>query len=408
MTSRRPRRPVERQVIELAVGGPAAGGTCVGHVEGATAFVAGALPGERVRAEVTSARKSGRLLFARVIDVIEPSGHRVAPPCPVARECGGCDLQHVAVPFQSDWKSQVLRDQLTRIGGVTHVGGVPLSEAVAVEPVPVPGKPPGLGWRTRATLHVDAEGRPGFHAAASHRVVPAASCPVLVDELQPVFSRRWPGEIAVSAGQVPTMTSEADPGRLPAGWRRSTHAIQEALGRPWRTETAGFWQGHVRAPEVLVDAVREALGPRPGEHLVDLYSGVGLFGASLAHDVGPTGRVVAVEGDEGAVRCARRNVHDLPWVELVASPVASWLRPDTRADLVVLDPPRAGAKAEVVAGIGAMSPRAVAYVACDGAALARDAATFIEMGWRLERIRAFDLFPMTHHVEAVATLLPPT
>jgi tRNA/tmRNA/rRNA uracil-C5-methylase (TrmA/RlmC/RlmD family) len=152
-----------------------------------------------------------------------------------------------------------------------------------------------------------------------------------------------------------------------------------------------------------VDAVLDALDPRPGESVLDLYAGVGLFAAFLAERVGPSGRVVAIEGDRRASALSAVNV---PAAEVAAGDVAAILAnayPEP-FDLVVLDPPREGARGAVVDAVVARRPRAVAYVACDPAALARDVAIFGSHGYRLERLRAFDLFPMTHHVECVALL----
>ena len=161
---------------------------------------------------------------------------------------------------------------------------------------------------------------------------------------------------------------------------------------------------HPGAADALVGAVVEGLAPEPGERALDLYAGVGLFSAALAARVGPAGHVLAVEGDETAVEDAAVNLADLPQVSVLVGRVDRALADVPAADLVVLDPPRTGAKREVVAAIAATSPRAVAYVACDPAALARDVAFFAEHGYELSSLRAFDLFPMTHHVECVAVL----
>ncbi len=171
---------------------------------------------------------------------------------------------------------------------------------------------------------------------------------------------------------------------------------------------SGFWQVHPAAADTLVSAVLDGLEPRPGERVADLYSGVGLFSGALAARVGPTGHVVAVESDPVAVADAAVNLADLPQVALVADRVDRALEADAVGgrDLVVLDPPRTGARREVVAAVAALAPRAVAYVACDPAALARDIAFFAGEGYVLQSLRAFDLFPMTHHVECVAVLVP--
>ena len=162
------------------------------------------------------------------------------------------------------------------------------------------------------------------------------------------------------------------------------------------------------APEALVGHVRKVLSPHSGEHLLDLYSGVGLFAGLLASDLGPTGQIDAVEVSVQACSDARRNLHDLPSVRIHQSAVDSWLaaNEDLRPNIVVLDPPRGGAGKRVIESILALRPRAVAYVACDPAALGRDLGYVRAQGWQVSSVQGFDLFPMTHHMEAVALLVP--
>jgi tRNA/tmRNA/rRNA uracil-C5-methylase (TrmA/RlmC/RlmD family) len=192
-----------------------------------------------------------------------------------------------------------------------------------------------------------------------------------------------------------------------------------AEGRTWRVSGSGFWQVHPAAPDVLTEAVLDFLEPQAGEAAVDLYSGVGLFAAPLAEAVGEDGSVLAVELDRQAVRDAAHNLGfvdeegesaEFPWLDLVEGSVDEVLADEAyapdRADIVVLDPPRAGAGRDVCVRIAGLGPRAVAYVACDPAALARDVAYFAEAGYELSDLRAFDLFPMTRHVECVALLEP--
>ena len=183
--------------------------------------------------------------------------------------------------------------------------------------------------------------------------------------------------------------------------------LEQAAGREWRVTGPGFWQVHPAAADALAAAVLGVLAPRPGEAALDLYSGVGLFAGVVAQAVGPTGAVVAVESSEPACKDARRNLHDLPQVRIAHGRVDAWLRGDEAAslggvDLVVLDPPRSGAGRAVVEADRRPGGARIAYVACDPAALARDLATFAALGWRLDSLRAFDAFPMTHHVECVA------
>jgi tRNA/tmRNA/rRNA uracil-C5-methylase (TrmA/RlmC/RlmD family) len=267
---------------------------------------------------------------------------------------------------------------------------------VAVEELP--GGP--LRWRTRVRMTVGADGRPGFFAHRSHRVVPVDDCPIsapgTVDE---VVSRTWPPAASLTIAVDATATthvSEPD-GELPV-------AVERAVRREWRV--SGFWQAHPDAADVYGEVVAAWSGLRPGEAAWDLYAGVGLFASVLAEQVGPDGSVMAVESYRPAAVEAAGNLADLPQVRIFAGRVESVLRagegPDPAA--VVLDPPRKGAGREVVSAIVSRAPRRVVYVACDPAALARDVSTFADQGYALTRLRAFDAFPMTHHVECVALL----
>lgn len=183
---------------------------------------------------------------------------------------------------------------------------------------------------------------------------------------------------------------------------------EDAAGRTWTFDATAFWQVHPGAADTLVAAVLELLAPRPGDHAIDLYAGVGLFAGALAEPVGPGGRIDAVESDPTAIAGAKRSLHDVATVHLHEDRVDRWLRQTRlrRCDLIVLDPPRAGAKKQVMERMIGLKPRAIAYVACDPAALARDIATAKALGWQLSALQAFDLFPMTHHVECVALLQP--
>jgi tRNA/tmRNA/rRNA uracil-C5-methylase (TrmA/RlmC/RlmD family) len=395
-------------------------------------FVRHTLPGERVLARVTDGGAGSPFLRADAEEVLLASPDRVPVRCPVAGPggCAGCDWQHVSVVGQHRLKAAVVREQLHRLG---HVD-VP----VVVEGVP--GDHSGLGWRTRVQYAVDDEGRLGFRRHRSHDIVPVQTCPIAHPAVQavPVTAQRWPGArgVDVVAGSEPDEQVVVVRGPVGAAQQkalagvgllvddsvddRSPGPLRRVRGRGWVRQTvragdwersfrvsgAGFWQVHPGAAGALVGAVLDALDPRPGERVLDLYAGAGLFAAALADRVGASGQVLAIEADSGAVRDARRNLHDLPQVRLVAGRVDVALRGSSDpADIVVLDPPRTGARATVVRQVASRRPRAVAYVACDPAALGRDVALFAEHGYRLQGVRAFDLFPMTQHVECVAHLV---
>ena len=359
------------------------GGVCVAHApDGRVVFVRHTLPGERVRVVVTEERRT--YLRADCVEVIQPAPGRVAPPCPYAgpARCGGCDWQHVAIDEQRRLKSAVIEEQLFRLAG--------LERSVEVEPVA--GDAAGLHWRTRLRLAVDSDGRAGLRRQRSHEIEPIDDCLIAVPEARvpDAVSRDWPADAEV------TLEVSATGERALAIGEPSEALTEHAAGRDWEVPIGGFWQVHPGAADVLADTVVDMLQPRPTESGLDLYAGVGLFAGVLSPLVAT---VTAVEADSRAVAAARRNV---PGVTVVHDRVDRWLRSADVADVVVLDPPRRGAGRDVVEQLASLGPRAIAYVACDPSALARDLATFAAHGYELSRLRAFDLFPMTAHVECVA------
>ena len=406
-------------VLDVRVGPPAHGGHCVARIgdapHGRVVFVRHALPGERVRARVTE-DTGGAFCRADAVDVLEPSPDRVMPPCPHAGpgRCGGCDWQHASGAAQRELKAAVVREQLLRLAG--------LDVAVSVEPMP------GglLGWRTRTVYAVDGDGRVGLRRHRSHDVERLSACPLGAAGVgdADALSREWPGLTGVALargddGAVTLLAHRPGPGRQARGRRppdlvevldgpeRLLHTV---AGRTFEIEAAGFWQAHPQAAATFGAALLDQLRPQPGETALDLYAGAGLFTALLGEAVGPRGRVIGVESSRPAVADAAGNLADLPHAEVRSGRVTAELieHLDVAPDVVVLDPPRAGAGPDVMAALLAHGPRAIGYVACDPAALGRDVRVAIDANWRLAGLRAFDAFPMTHHVECLALLVPGT
>ena len=349
------------------VGPVAHGGHCVVRHEGRVIFVRHALPGEQVMLQVTD-DSHDRFWRADAVEIVSAGPDRVEPPCPIAGPglCGGCDFQHATLSAQRALKTAVVAEQLRRLAGIEWTG--------QVAEVSTPETVDGLHWRTRMRYVTDDAGRVGLRAHRSHRVVPLP-----------------PGGCRIAA-----------PGALTGDEGVVTEV---AAGRHWAVDAAGFWQVHPTAAETLVGAVINGLRPEAGEHALDLYAGVGLFAGALA-DAGC--RVWVVEGSRSAAKLAEQNLSDVAdRVTVRACRVERVLRSlPHRTDLVVLDPPRTGAGRDVIQAVVARRPRAVAYVACDPAALARDLATAAGLGYHASAITAYDLFPMTHHVECVAVLTP--
>ncbi|RKT53445.1 class I SAM-dependent RNA methyltransferase [Saccharothrix australiensis] len=402
----------KQRLIEVEVGAVAHGGHCVARHEGRVVFVRHALPGERVRVRVTE-DTGGSFCRGDAVDVLRAAPDRVEPPCPFAGpgRCGGCDWQHASWEAQRELKAAVVAEQLQRLAK--------LDREVVVEALP--GGP--ADWRTRMRMAVGPDGRAGFRAHRSHAVIPVDHCVIAVPgALDGVVDRTWPpkSELVVTrdaAGGAhltevgPPVVRRGRPVPGPARRRAGSGTATElAAGRTWRVRADGFWQVHPAAADALASVVREWADCRPGDRAWDLYGGVGLFASVLAEQVGPTGAVAVVESSAGAVADGRANLSDLPQVGWYTGRTEAVLGTpdftDRSPDVVVLDPPRKGAGRAVVDAIAGHRPDRVVYVACDPAALARDIAGFAGHGYELAQLRAFDAFPMTHHVECVALLRP--
>jgi tRNA/tmRNA/rRNA uracil-C5-methylase (TrmA/RlmC/RlmD family) len=368
------------------------GGHFIARHEGAVIFLRHGLPGEVVDVAITSIGSS----FNRgdVVKVITASTDRVAAPCTYANRngCGGCDFQHVEISAQRKLKSQVITEQFSRIAK--------MEINVEVEEVSSP-----LGWRTQTTIGSDKNGHAGFYGSRTNTIIPIKNCQVLHSSVgyEAIAARSWePGiriEVSAASTKVP---------RLIAGDTVEGDLIQiySVAQKEYQVSAGSFWQSNIRAPQVLVDAVRSFADVKSGDHLIDLYGGVGLFGLALLDLIGADGRIDHVEGSKSAIADAHVNYGEAKNVYFHTGDVEKILPRFSNADVVILDPPREGAKKAVIESLVACSPRAIVYVACDPAALARDTALLRDANYTLIQLRAFDLFPMTHHIECVALFAP--
>ena len=390
------------QLIELTVTAVANGGACVARYDGRVVFVRHTLPGERVLARVTGSGSRGRFWFADAVEIIDPAPQRVDAPCQLAGPggCGGCDYQHVALDEQRRWKSEVVAEQLQRLGGI----------AVDVPIRALPGSSDGLGWRSRIRYAVNESGQVGFHQYRSDQVVPVDRCLIASPEIQQaevadelVSARDWSGypEVVVAEGSEETVVAavpakrNGKAGRLPAAT-----LVEHAVGRDWEVAIDGFWQVHSAAADTLCDEVTSAC--TQADVIWDLYCGVGLFAGALAQQ--RRRNVTAVEGDRRAAEQARQNLADLTGVQVVRRDVGTWVEsPRGKSpDAVVLDPPRRGAGEAVLTQINRTKAQRIVYVACEPASLGRDTGVLRKQGWTMSSVQAFDMFPMTHHVESIA------
>ncbi|MDF7664096.1 RsmD family RNA methyltransferase [Bifidobacterium sp. ESL0763] len=412
-------------------------GRCVAHIDGRVVFVRFALPGELDTIELDEPHnRDDRFWTGEVVEVKEASDDRVEPVWPLAGPLsqgggvGGADLVHVSLPGQLKWKSAVITGQMRRMGHLEL-------DEVPVARMDGDNDEKGLHWRTRIELIADEEGRVSMRRRASHTRVridtmplatrallavarerklfdesfePGAKIRIAVPEPRDIHTSRASHKALLEAiGDNYAITVD---GRLHAGSKRLKEIV-DVDGKRYKygVEAGGFWQVHRMAPPTLAKHVmrlvsQELSGVRSAT-LWDLFSGSGLFTVPLAHTFAHT-KVLSVEGGRMAVRNAERNLHIARDSNVTAlqGDVSRRLR-DLPADLaepdvVVLDPPRAGAKAKVCRQIAEAGARSIVYIACDETSLARDTATLTTLGYALKNIQAFDIYPQTHHVETVA------
>ena len=392
--------------LTLTVGAPANGGSCVARHDGRVVFVRYALPGEVVRARVTEER--GSHWHAEAIEIIEPSPERVDSLCPIAGVDGSgcCDLAFVTPAAARQLKGDVVANQLERLGGHHWVG--------AAEEV---GSTGATGWRTRVRLDVASDGaqagHAGFHRYHSSDLVTDLSCAQVPDGmLAGLDGAKWPPgaqlHVALDDGGARHVVQSG-----PRANRKATtqvvegsyEATQRVGERTWTVPVTAFWQAHREAATTYSGLVKEWAQLSPGMTAWDLYGGAGVFAATLAESVGPTGHVLSVDTSRGSSRAARTALADLGWVDVLTESVRRALTTQRRrADVAVLDPPRTGAGREVIDLLAAADVPRVVHIGCEAASFARDVGLYRGHGYAVEELRVFDSFPLTHHVECVAVL----
>ena len=386
------------QVIELVIGPVAHGGHFVARHNGQVIFVRHGITNELVKIKITAV--SSKIAHADVIKVLTAAPSRVSAPCQYAGKCGGCDFQHIDLLSQRKLKAEIIKEQFMRIGKIDLLALGFNLEVIEVEPSD------GLHWRTRMDFAVSPNGKIGFFGARSNEVVEISQC-LIADERMNVSElavRNWKSdarvEVAVSStSEVSVMRS----GRSISG---PTQMVEQVGGNSFKISPEAFWQSHKSAPVTLVKAALAELGLKSNDHVCDLYSGVGLFAAAILKELGEQGFVTLIESDKNAVADARKVFLNKSNIKILQGLVAQQLPIVKRADLVLLDPPRTGAGEVVIKQLIKLKPRKIVYVACDPAALARDSKTLIDAGYKLDHISAYDLFPMTQHIECVAGFSP--
>jgi 23S rRNA (uracil1939-C5)-methyltransferase len=412
-------------MIELTLDGIAHGGEALGRYEGKVIFVPYAIPGERVRVEIVEEKE--RWARSRLVEVLTPSPDRVEPPCPYfgQDQCGGCQWQHIAYERQAELKGEIVADQLRRLGR---------QENPVVADTMVLGDEEGYldyGYRNHTEFAITREGQLAYRRAFSHDLIPIEHCLLLddrLDELHGSLDVTWPELQAVelragiNTGEALVLFEAAGDEEpelelaLPASVvMRTRDGARPLIGQPWLTEeVAGrryrvsaesFFQVNTVGAEALVDLVTRYADVQATDVVLDAYCGVGLFTLALAESAA---EVIGIESSPSACEDLAYNAGELTNITLHEGPVEEVLpaliEQAQRIDVVVMDPPRAGAGPAVIKGLAALGPRCIVYVSCDPATLARDSVTLTEAGYRLIEAQPVDMFPQTYHVETVVLM----
>jgi tRNA/tmRNA/rRNA uracil-C5-methylase (TrmA/RlmC/RlmD family) len=390
--------------IELEIEKVAHGGIFVARHQGRVVFVSHTAPGEKVKARVFE-DKGGSFCRAETIEVLNPSGSRVPHIWKEADRlgAGGAEFGHLKLEYQRKLKTEVLAESLSRMGGVER--------EVIVMPVPGDDLTNGLGYRTRVQLHVSSEGVAGPYKERTHEVVPVKSLPLANAEINElgIHLKNWQD---VKRIEISTASTGGVQWFIDKKVKGDKKLVERALGRSFRISSGGFWQVHRGAAELLAqEVVQMSEGLDPAANNLDLYGGVGLFSGALATKYGKALNITTVESSKVATADATANLVDLGKHRALSAPVEGFLKAQIKQSLeltgatVVLDPPRAGAGKAVIDQLLFMRPAKIIYVACDPVSLSRDLKILIAGGYQLEQMKAFDLFPHTHHFETIASLV---
>ena len=392
------------QILELDIEKVAHGGIFVARHEGRVVFVSHVLPGEKVKAKVYE-DKGGSFCRAEPTEILVASPDRVEHFWKNAEQAGGAEFGHIKLSAQRELKADVLSEALQRFAGIEM--------RVPVIAAPGDDENNGLGYRTRIQLHVNEDGDVGPYKERTHEVVRVKTLPLAVPEIQELglHLKNWQDvskiEIASSStGQIQYTVDKKLKGE--------EKFLERAGGRTFRLSAGAFWQVHKEAANMLAKEIvlmTKAEGFDKNAQNYDLYGGVGLFSGALAAAYGLDIQITTVEASKSAAEDARRNLIDIKGAKSVATPVERFLDelashgPLKPKSTVIIDPPRSGAGKHVIERLLTLAPDHLIYVACDPIAVARDLAPLTQAGYKIASIKAFDLFPHTHHFETVVSLV---
>ena len=381
-------------LITLNIESIAHGGHFVARHKGQVIFVRHAITDEIAIVKITSI--SNKLAFGDAIEIIKPSKDRITPLCKysLVGNCGGCDFQHISIIAQRKLKKFVIQDQFKRIAKIDIN-----TEIININPTS------GLNWRTRFDFAISENKKIGLYSYKSNKVIEINECLIAVDAINKsdIFKLSWEGKerVRVSASS----TNEVNINRLGKNISGPIQLSENIKGNSYKISPGSFWQSHKNAPDILIKKVLEFAKIKFGDCVCDLYGGIGLFTSPILKLIRNSGKVHLIENDRNCINDAREIFKENKNVIIHNGKVEQKIGKIKNIDIVILDPPRNGAGKQVINQIINKKPRSIIYVSCDPASLARDTKILINNSYKLENLIGIDLFPMTHHIECIASYI---
>jgi len=380
------------EILTLDIGNIANGGHFVARHDNQIIFVRHAISGETAKVKITAI--NSKFAFGDAVEILQSSKDRVPPPCKYSHPdgCGGCDFQHINYDVQSDLKKEVLKDQFKRI---TKVDISP--DIVTTDP------PNGLHWRSRLNLAISENKKVGLRAHKSNTVIEIDECLIALNEINKsdIFTKNWDNEenLKISCSSTNEINvsqfekSILGPDKLTENVDKNTYTISPK----------SFWQSHINAPGLLLQQVMKEANIKQDEIVCDLYGGVGLFTLPISKLIGKNGQVHLIEMNDTCIEDANIMFKHIDNIYIHHGTVEQKLGSVKNIDTIILDPPRNGVSKQVINQMIEKKPNTIIYVSCNPSTLARDSKVLLENKYILSNIVGLDLFPMTHHIESVAS-----
>ena len=381
-------------IVTLNIGKIVHGGHFIARHNNQVVFVRHGISGEIANVKITSI--NSKLAFGDAIEILKTSKDRVKSPCKYSKPggCGGCDFQHISPEIQKNLKKIIIQDQFNRIAKIDIN-----PEVISTEPLT------GLNWRSRLDLAISNNGKTGLYSHRSNEIIEIDECLIAVEQINKskVFSKYWNTSDRLSI----SVSSENELNVNQAGKNiLGSDELKEVVDdNTYTISPKSFWQSHKNAPRLLLQQVRKYAKIKLGDRICDLYGGAGLFTAPMAKLTGEAGEVHLIERDNDCIKDAKKMFKTKKNIIIHHGKVEQKLGKIKNIDIIILDPPRNGAGKQVIHQIIDKKPKSIVYVSCDPTSLARDTKILIDNNYTLSNVLGLDLFPMTHHIECIASFI---